>query len=309
MEKAMEMNSSPFHQVASNPRRPSKLCKVHEVRPEMISVLILTKDEQQDLPGCLESLAWCDDIHLYDSMSRDRTVAIAEAAGAHVTQRPFDNWAAHQNWGLRNIPFKNPWVFYIDADERMTPELVIAVQEVVRSPSACIAFRVQRRDFYLGTWLKHVQASPYYLRLFRPESIRYERLVNPVSIADGPVGEISGFLDHFPFSKGIQHWVERHNAYSTLEARQILQNRGTNAPPSLLTALFGSDFHERRYHQKEFFYRLPMRPMIKFIILYFGKRGFLDGRAGLSYALLQSFYEYMIVLKVREFESKDRISL
>ena len=97
----------------------------------MISIIILTKNEQQDLPGCLQSVAWSDDIHVYDSMSTDNTLAIAHDFGATVTQRPFDNWAAHQNWGLQNVPFKHPWVFYIDADERMTPELVQAVQAVV----------------------------------------------------------------------------------------------------------------------------------------------------------------------------------
>ena len=111
-----------------------------------ISVLILTKDEQLDLPGCLASLAWCDDIHVYDSMSTDRTVEIAQAFGATVTQRPFDNWASHQNWGLQNIAFKHPWVFYIDADERMTPELVAAVRAAVTTPGDSVAFRLQRRD-------------------------------------------------------------------------------------------------------------------------------------------------------------------
>jgi glycosyltransferase involved in cell wall biosynthesis len=66
----------------------------------MISVLILTKNEQRDLPECLKSVAWSDDVHVFDSYSTDKTVAIAEAAGAKVTQRVFDNWAAHQNWGL-----------------------------------------------------------------------------------------------------------------------------------------------------------------------------------------------------------------
>jgi glycosyltransferase involved in cell wall biosynthesis len=153
-----------------------------------ISVLILTKNEQQDLPGCLESVRWSDDIHLYDSVSSDRTVEIARSAGAHIVERPFDNWAAHQNWGLRNIRFKHPWVFYIDADERVTPNLNQAMLAAVRAPGEHVAFRVQRRDFFLGTWLKHVQASPYYIRLFRPEFVRYERLVNPVTLVDGPIG-------------------------------------------------------------------------------------------------------------------------
>lgn len=267
-----------------------------------VSVLILTKNEQQDLPGCLASVAWCDDVHVYDSVSTDRTVEIAKAAGATVTQRPFDNWAAHQNWGLRNIRFKHPWVFYIDADERMTPELVQAVQAAAATPGDCVAFRVQRRDFFLDTWLRHVQSSPFYLRLFRPERMRYERLVNPVSIPDGPVRDIPGYLDHFPFSKGMSHWLARHNSYSTLEAEQIVRNRAAQAGFSLVKAFTAKDFNERRFHQKELFYRMPFRPVVKFLLLYLGKRGFLDGRAGLCYASLQAIYEYMIVLKVRELE-------
>lgn len=265
-----------------------------------VSILVLTKNEQKDLPACLASVAWSDDIHVYDSVSTDTTVEIAEMHGAIVTKRPFDNWAAHQNWGLQNIRFKHPWVFYIDADERMTPELAREVQALAAAPGDAVAFRVQRRDFFMGTWLKHVQTSPFYLRLFRPERMRYERLVNPISLADGPVGQARGYLDHFPFSKGIEHWLARHNSYSTLEAAQIMENRRQGGDFSLRKALFASDFHEKRYHQKELFYRLPLRPLVKFCILYLAKRGFLDGHAGLTYASLQSIYEYFIVLKTRE---------
>jgi len=270
----------------------------------MISILILTKNEQQDLPGCLESVSWSDDIHVYDSYSEDRTVDIALQAGAHLTQRKFDNWAAHQNWGLRNIPFKYPWVFYIDADERMSSELRDNIENSIDSPAQNVAFRVQRRDFLNGTWLRHVQASPFYIRLFRPEKVSYNRLVNPVTLVDGLTDNISGYLDHYPFSKGVSHWLDRHNSYSTLEAQQIIENRDAKPPFSLFHAFFNKDFNERRYHQKELFYRLPARPALKFMLLYIIKRGFLDGRSGLTYSLLQSFYELMIVLKVREMESR-----
>jgi hypothetical protein len=130
--------------------------------------------------------------------------------------------------------------------------------------------------------------------------MRYERLVNPVSLPDGPVGTVSGYLDHFPFSKGISQWITRHNSYSTLEAQQILANRRGVPEASVMAALFEKDFHRRRYHQKEIFYRLPGRPFAKFLLLYFVKLGFLDGHAGLTYSVLQSIYEYFIVLKTRE---------
>lgn len=273
----------------------------------MVSILILTRNEQQDLPGCLASVSWSDDIHVFDSFSTDNTVEIAKAAGAHVHQREFDNWAAHQNWALTNLPFKYPWVFYLDADERVSSELARSIERATANPGEHVAFRVQRRDFLNNTWLRHVQASPFYLRLFQPGHMRYERLVNPISIADGPTSSVAGYLDHYPFSKGYAHWLARHNSYSTFEAQQILDNRRTHADTGGLfhhlgTALRAKDFHERRFHQKEVFYRLPGRPFIKFLLLYVLKRGFLDGRAGLTYATLQSIYEYFIVLKTRELE-------
>lgn len=279
-----------------------------------ISILILTKNEQQDLPGCLQSVSWSDDIHVYDSGSTDDTVAIAQRFGAIVTERTYGenklafggDEAAHRNWGLQNIPFKHPWVFVIDADERMTPDIVRSVEAAIALPGDQVAFRVQRRDFFLDTWLKHVQTSPFYMRLIRPDKIRHERLINTVSIADGPVGQVAGYLDHFPFSKGMGQWLDRHNGYSRFEAQQIISNRQAGESFSWVKAFTAKDFHQRRYHQKELFYRLPFRPLVKFLLLYVAKRGFLDGRAGFTYAMLQSIYEYFIVLKVRELEASGQ---
>ncbi len=279
----------------------------------MISVLIFTKNEEQDLPGCLESVLWCDDVHVFDSGSTDTTREIAAAAGAHIVQRPSDsglelfggNEAAHKNWALTRIPFKHPWVLHLDADEHVTPQLVASMRQAVQNPVHHVAFRIKRRDFWGDRWLKHVQASSYYMRLFRPEKMRYERLVNPVSIADGPVGELHGYLDHHPFSKGMTHWLNRHNSYSSLEAQQIERNRATNKHFSLMRAFLAKDLNQRRFYQKELFYRVPARPLLKFLLLYVGKRGFLDGQAGFIYAVLQSFYEYMIVLKTKELAEKS----
>jgi glycosyltransferase involved in cell wall biosynthesis len=274
----------------------------------MISILIPTRNEENDLPGCLDSIGWSDDIYVYDSGSTDSTAVIANRNGVHFISRPLGsgpevfggNEAEYKNWALANLRFKYDWVLHLDADERVTPELAASIRQAVRNPGRNVAFRIQRRDFWGSRWLKHVQASSYYLRLFRPEKIRYERLVNPVSIADGPVGELAGYLDHYPFSKGMKHWLNRHNSYSSLEAMQAVMNRAANLPFSFRTAFFGKDRNQRRFHQKEMFYRMPARPLFKFLLLYVGKRGFLDGAPGFRYAMLQSFYEYMIVLKTRE---------
>nr|WP_294941967.1 glycosyltransferase family 2 protein [uncultured Mucilaginibacter sp.] len=271
----------------------------------MISVLILTKNEEQDLPGCLKSVAWCDDIHVYDSFSDDKTVEIAAAAGAKITQRKFDNWAAHQNWGLQNIGFKHPWVLYIDADERVSEELTRLLQMFdVNNQNA--AFEVRRRDFaWNGRWLKHAQVSPFYLRLFRPGKMRYERLVNPVSIPDGLVARLGGYLDHYPFSKGFKFWFTRHLGYADMEADMRLQQMNTGERFSLKKALFSRDFTQRRYHQKGLFYKLPGRPVIKWLYMVVVRRAFLDGGAGITYATMQAIYEYFIVLKTKEMLAKQ----
>jgi glycosyltransferase involved in cell wall biosynthesis len=271
----------------------------------LISVFILTRNEQNGLPLCLQSVQWSDDIHVLDSYSTDATVDIARAAGAHVTERQFDNWSSHQNWALANIPFRYPWVLYVDADERVTQQLALSVQKAVEDPGDKVAFRIQRRDLWENCWLKHVQTTSYYLRLFRPEKMRYERLVNPVSIPDGPVGDLSGYLDHFPFGKGMTHWLGRHNDYSSLESQEIVNVRAARGSFSVKSAFLGKNLTERRFHQKGLFYQMPARPLLKFILLYFGKRGFLDGRAGFAYSVLQSFYEFMIVLKTRELMQKQ----
>lgn len=269
------------------------------------SVLVLTRNEERDLPGCLASLRWSDDVIVLDSLSTDGTAAIAAAAGARVVARAFDNWASHQNWALANLPFRHPWVFYIDADERVTPELAAAIGRVVRGQGAEVAWMVNRRDFWRGTWLRHVQATAWYARLFRPAAIRYERLVNPVTVIDGPSGRLDGYLDHFPFSKGLDHWLDRHNRYSRLEAEQYLAERGGRGWGSLLGSLLRGDYAGRRRALKGIFNRLPCRPWLRFWILYGLKRGFLDGRAGLDYARLQVIYERMIVMKIREIEDRQ----
>ena len=267
----------------------------------MISVLILTKNEQEDLPGCLESVKWCDDIHVFDSFSEDNTVQIASSKGALVTQRKFDNWSAHQNWGLANIKFKYPWVLYIDADERVSEKLRETLHSFSPIDNKIVAYEIQRRDFaWDGKWLKNAQMSPYYLRLFQPDKMRYERLVNPVSVPDGKTSRVSGYLDHYPFSKGFRFWWARHLSYADMEASMRLEDIGKGTAFSIWKAIFGKDFTERRYHQKGLFYKLPGRPLIKWLYMVVWRKAFLDGTAGLTYATLQSIYEYFIVLKTKE---------
>lgn len=267
----------------------------------MISVLILTKNEEQDLPACLDSVAWSDDVHVFDSLSSDRTVEIARVRGASVAQRVFDDFASQRNAALQGSCFRHPWTLILDADERVPPALADECRRFVeRAPAGVAAARMRRRDYLSGTWLKHAQLSPFYVRLVRPERVRYEREVNEVLMVDGAIADLGEHFDHYPFSKGMAHWVAKHNLYSSMEAAQVMKSRRGENRFSVARAFFERDFNARRYHQKELFYRLPGRPLLKFLLIYVAKRAFLDGRAGFTYAMLQSLYEYLIVLKTRE---------
>jgi len=268
-----------------------------------ISVLILTKNEQLDLPACLESVAWSDDVHVLDSQSTDQTVALAQQAGARVSVRAFDGYASQRNAGLK-LPFRHPWLLILDADERVPSALVQEMAAfIAAAPERVAAGRMRRRDIWWGTWLKHAQISPWFIRLVRVGRAQYEREINEVLVVDGDITDLQQSFDHYPFSKGLDHWVAKHNAYSHSEAQLIAS--GTVIQPSWGKALFNRDFNERRVHQKALFYRMPARPIIKFFYMLLARRAFLDGWAGIRYALLQSIYEYLIVLKVRELEQSS----
>jgi glycosyltransferase involved in cell wall biosynthesis len=270
-----------------------------------VSVLILTLNEEVNLPDCLESVAWSDDVVVFDSFSTDGTVEIARAAGARVIQRKFDNWSAHQNWAVENIEFKYPWVYYTDADERVPPALaeeILAVTGATDRSEA--AYRLRFQNILFGKWVKHSSLYPtWVLRLFRPERIRWERLVNPVAVVDGPVGRLEGHFEHHSFNKGLGEWFDKHNKYSTDEAQELIRS-GTERID--WGGIMCREAARRRKALKHLAYRTPGRPVLLFLFMYFLKMGFLDGRAGLIYCTLRAIYEYMIDLKVKELRRRGK---
>ena len=270
-----------------------------------ISILILTLNEERNLPECLHSVAWADDVVVLDSHSSDRTVQIAQESGASVIQRRFDNWAAHQNWAMENISFANRWVFYLDADERMTPELRAEIESIARDSSETrVAFYVGRKNYFMGRWIKHAMPPGHIMRFFVPKSIRFERLVNPVPVVQGEHGYLHNFFLHYNFSKGIEEWIDKHNRYSTLEALEGMKLlRGTQHDGQ---SLVSRDPARRRRALKNLSFRLPGRAILKFLYMYIIRRGFLDGRAGFTYCVLQAVYEYMISLKMTETVRRER---
>jgi glycosyltransferase involved in cell wall biosynthesis len=266
-----------------------------------VSVLILTLNEEQNLAECIASCAWCDDIVVYDSFSIDRTAEIAGCLGARVLKRRFDDYAAQRNAALTEVTFKYPWVLMVDADERTPADLVAELTAVVANADPnTVLFRMRRKDFFMGRWLQRSSGYPsWFGRLIRVGRVRVEREVNEEYIADGHVGHLQSHLLHYPFNRGVAYWYERHNRYSTTEALAKIRARSR---PISIKALMSSDPIDRRRMLKQIAYRLPMRPSIWFLYLYFFRMGFLDGRAGLAFSRMRASYEMIIDLKVLELE-------
>ncbi len=269
------------------------------------SVLILTLNEEINLPRCLASVSWSDDVVVLDSFSTDRTVEIAEAAGARVVQRRFDNWSCHQNWAVRNIEFKHPWVYYSDADESVTPELAEELRSIAgNGTEGPVAYRIRFRNIFMGRWIRHSSLYPtWVLRFFRPDKVHWERLVNPIAVVDGPESRLYGHFEHYSFNKGLAEWFAKHNLYSSDEARELIR---TVEESMEWRGLVSPDPAQRRKAMKSLAYRMPLRPTLVFGYLYFLRLGLLDGLPGLTYCRLRAIFEYMVDLKVKELKRREK---
>jgi hypothetical protein len=193
----------------------------------------------------------------------------------------------------------------VDADERVPDALAVEMAAAVGSADDdTVLFRMRRRDFFLGRWLRRSSGYPtWFGRLARIGRVRVERDVNEEYIADGKAVYLQAHLHHFPFNKGIAHWFEKHNRYSTMEAQAKIRTRET---PISGKSFFSTDPIERRRALKHALYRVPLRPSIVFLYLYVVRMGFLDGRAGLAFSRMRASYELLIDLKVAEADRRDR---
>jgi glycosyltransferase involved in cell wall biosynthesis len=270
-----------------------------------ISILILTLNEEINLPDCLASVAWSDDIVVFDSHSSDRTVEIAQAAGARVVQRRFDNYAAQRNAALNDVTYRHPWLLMLDADERVTPKLHSEIIATLEQADADITlYRMRRQDVFFGRWLKRSSGYPtWFGRLICTGRVRVEREINEEYHTDGKISHLREHLLHYPFNKGVAYWIERHNRYSSREAKALLEETQARFA---FRELWAHDTVRRRKAHKQLAYRLPARPLLVFLYLFFWRGGLLDGGPGFTFCLLRTFYEFMIDTKVRELRRRER---
>lgn len=267
-----------------------------------VDVLIQTHNEQLNLPYTLESLrGWVNNVFIVDSGSTDATAAIAEGFGATFVHHDWEGYAAQKNWALDNLPFESDWVLILDADEACSPELIEEIKAIVsRDPKDVpfVAYNINRIFIFMGRRIKHCGYFPSWnLRLFRKGAARYDqRLVHEHMIVSGPVGDLKHLLLHED-RRGLEHFIAKHNRYSTLEAHEIYASHD-NWPGFI--PFLKDRVRRRRFLKSRILPIIPAVWVLRFLYMYIFKLGFLDGRAGWYLSLFISSYEFFIRMKYIE---------
>lgn len=274
-----------------------------------VTIIIHSLNEEVNIPFALDNvISWANQVCVMDSDSTDGTQRIVREKGAELYSRSCtrEGLVEQRNWALENIPFRNEWVFILDADEQMEPELQAEVERLIRNDDGTKdGYWCRFKLIFMSRWIKRSSMYPSWsLRLFRHKLVRYEkRDVNSHPLVK-PGRE--GYLQEHILNedrRGFSFYIKRMDEFSTLEARAYDKRRRTVSQESLLTGRLFGNRAERRRFMKNLFIRLPFRPLLIFVFLYFVRLGFLDGRAGFDYAFFKAACEWAINVKHLELKA------
>jgi glycosyltransferase involved in cell wall biosynthesis len=275
-------------------------------KPSNIEVVMIVRDEELNLTHTLPTItSWADRVWVVDSGSTDRTVEVARAAGCEVVQRDWLGYARQKNWAIDNLQMQAPWILILDADESVTPQLREAICKIAARPVDAVpeaAFHINRYFVFLGGIIRHCGYYPSWnVRLFKRGQARYEeRDVHEHMVAHGPVGFVhGGDLEHND-RRPLEHYIAKHNRYSTLEARAIFMAHCAVTPNTLPARFFGGPLERRRWIKRHVYPNLPAKFAFRFLWMYLLKLGFLDGVTGWRFCLFISAYELQIEQKLIE---------
>ncbi len=235
-----------------------------------LSVVIITRNEANNIEECLESVKWADEIVVLDSFSNDETVNICRRYTEKIYQSKFTNYSLQKNMVLDRAT--NDWVLSVDADERITPRLKTQIIKVINEESEEYAgYHIPRRNYFFGEWVRHCGLYPdYVLRLFRKSKGRFrDKMVHESVKLNGKAGRIEEPLEHYTYAC-INDYIDRMKRYSSLFVQQM-----------------------RRDNKKSRWYNLIVNPTAAFIKMYFLKKGFLDGKLGFIVCVLYSYYAFL----------------
>jgi glycosyltransferase involved in cell wall biosynthesis len=298
------------HPVAPSRRTEGAVAAPRSTERASVDVLIQTYNEEANLPHALKSVAgWVNRVFVVDSGSTDGTERIAREMGAEFVPHAWEGYAGQKNWALANLPFASDWTLILDADEAITPPLreeIIALCNHPPAETPETGFYINRYLIFLGKRISHCGYFPSWnLRLFRRGKARYEdRPVHEHMILDGEPGFLKGLMSHED-RRGLEHYIAKHNRYSTLEAEVAYfgvedNGEGVQARP------FGNSIERRRFFRTRVYPRLPAKWFGRFLYMYFLKLGFLDGLNGLRFCLFISSHELFVGLKLLELQEQAR---
>jgi len=273
-----------------------------------VSVIVPVRNEAHNLERCLESLREVGEVYVVDSQSSDRTGEIARSYGARVVQFHYSGgWPKKRQWAMDTLPLSFDWVFLLDADEALTPDLANEIRQAIQDPGID-GYHIALRMFFLGRALRHGDAGFYKLSLFRRGKGRFEcRLrdqdpsmsdmeVHEHVIVNGKTAKLRHPLLHYNV-ESLSRYIQKHDEYSNWDARVWLEGEANSGelPPTL----FGTQAQRRRWLRKNLF-NLPGSPVLFFFYKYFLRLGFLDGVPGLIYCGFQCIQFFHIKAKIYE---------
>ena len=267
-----------------------------------VTAIVMTKNERSNIEKCMSSLQGVGEVFVVDSGSIDGTQALAASMGAHIIDFQWDGkYPKKKQWCLDNLPFTHDWAFYVDADEEATPELLTEIESTISSPDAKAGYFVGYDYLFLGKVLRHGQRA-YKLVFFNRYKGRFEQyddldapnmwevVGHYQPLIDGPVETLKSPMLHTDHDS-MFHYFDRNNRYSDWEAVVRTKKKFVSKEETQLG---------NRGRLKAAFDRLPLKAPAAFVYSYVFKRGFLDGREGLHFALAKAFYYWQIEVKADE---------
>jgi len=281
-----------------------------------VSVIVAARNEEKNLPRCLEALRNAGEVYVIDSHSTDATSAIARSFGAKVVQFCYQGgWPKKRQWAMNNLPLEYDWILLVDADEALTPKLGDEICRAIENP-AFSGYYISLRMHFLGRVLRHGDASFWKLALFRRGKGRYEcRLreqdpsmadmeVHEHVVVEGPTSRLKNPLIHHNI-ESLSRYIQKHDEYSNWEARVLVQGEQNSGdfPPALL----GTQAQSRRWLKKKL-YALPGSPVLLFFYRYFLRLGFLDGVPGLIYCGFQAVQMFHTKSKIYELKTRLQVA-
>ena len=275
-----------------------------------VSAIVAVRNEEKNLPRCLEALREVGEVYVVDSGSTDSTPEIARSFGVNVVQFHYQGgWPKKRQWAMDHLPLAYDWIFLVDADEVVTPQLAEEIRKSIDRMDA-EGYYIRLQMHFLGRVLRHGDANFWKLALFRRGKGKYEcrlRDQNPSMadmeihehvVVDGATRKLSNPLIHHNV-ESLSRYIQKHDEYSNWEARVLLHGEQNEA---MAPSLFGTQAQRRRWLKKSL-YGLPGSPVMLFCYRYIFRGGFLDGIQGLIYCVFQAVQMFHTKAKIYELKS------